>query len=91
MLEQLTKRITLILLAALLLPSCANFSKTARDQRAYDRYVKKSAGIQYKQRRKMKTQTAPRVPSAPAPSPERVTAEASDGPQSFPSDESQKQ
>jgi hypothetical protein len=90
MVEHLTKRIVPILLAALLLPSCSYYSKSASDQRAYDRYVKKNSGIQYKERRKIKTARA-RMPVMPPPSPNRVTADASDGPQSVTSGESQNQ
>ena len=90
MLEKMTKRVALILLSALLLPSCSYYSKTASDQRAYDRYVKKNSGIHLKERQKVKVARA-RMPVMPPPSPQQTTAEASDGPQSVASGESQNQ
>ena len=88
MLELLSRRTAILAtLGCLLLSSCSHYSQSARQQRAYERYVKKNSGIRYKQQRKFK---AARVPSPPPSSPDRVTAGLSDdSPQSLPSEANQ--
>jgi len=79
MLEQIAKRAALILLVCLVLPACSHFSQQARDQRAYERYVRRTSGIHLK--RQAKTKRA-RMPATPPPSAPQVTTEVSDSPQS---------
>jgi len=47
------KSIGLILLLALCLPACSHFSKSARQQRAYEKYVHKSMRARSKQKAKI--------------------------------------
>ena len=54
-----------LLLAAATLSSCSYYSKSASDQRNYDRYVKQHTGIQYK----MKKQNRPKPAKLQAPPP----------------------
>jgi hypothetical protein len=90
MVDQVTKRIALSLVIGLAFSSCGYFSKTAQDQRAYDRYVRRNSGIHYKEQLKMaKIKSKPQRIEAPPPSDPRVTAEAADGPQAASSGETQ--
>jgi hypothetical protein len=76
MLELLTKRAVLILvLNCLLIPSCAHYSKSARQQRAYEHYVQKNSGIHYKEQRQHKTV---RIPQARPPSSDQVNTGVTD-------------
>jgi hypothetical protein len=83
MLTLLTRRAALLLMLGWFgLSSCSHYSQSARQQRAYERYVKKNSGIRYKQQRKFK---AVRVPASPPSSPDRISAVTDDSPQAMPS------
>lgn len=47
------KSFTLLLLVALALPACSNFSADQRNQRAYEKYVRKSSAMRKEQRAKV--------------------------------------
>jgi hypothetical protein len=79
------KSLCLILFLAIsAMPSCSHFSSSARQQRAYAKYVRKSA-IVHQKRQKQFRQDKAKIPPA-APSEPQVTMEASEGPQAVPSD-----
>jgi hypothetical protein len=80
MLEQIAKKAALLLVGCLLLSSCSHFSKSARQQRAYERYVRKTSGIHMKHQAKLK---GVRMPPTPVASQPQVTTEVSDSPQSM--------
>jgi len=80
------KSLCLILfLAVSATPSCSHFSSSARQQRAYAKYVRKSA-IVHEKRQKQFRQDKAKIPPATAPSEPQVTMETSEGPQAVPSD-----
>jgi hypothetical protein len=56
------KSIYLILLVALSLPACARFSETARQQRAYEKYVRKSMANRNRQMAHIPHNPNPEVP-----------------------------
>ena len=59
MLEPLLRRgAALLLLGSLALTSCSSFSQASRHQRAYQKYVTKTAGTRYKQKMKLNKQQA---------------------------------
>ena len=43
-----------LLIAAMLLPSCSMFTQSARQQRAYERYVRKSSLARVKQQKRIR-------------------------------------
>lgn len=61
-----TKTISLLLLAAVVLGGCSSFSKSARQQRAYEKYVEKSSRARA-QRRALFRQTMPKLPPPQPP------------------------
>ena len=65
----LIKTTVIGLLLALLLPfsGCSSFSKTARQQRAYEKYVRKSSVAHAKRQAKIRS-TKQKVPEQPEPS-----------------------
>lgn len=80
------KTLSLILIAALTFPACSHFSKTARQQRAYEKYVRTSMAKQAKQRTKIaKTRAAEMPLSEVSPWTETTSAE---GPMSISSGQS---
>jgi hypothetical protein len=86
MLEQTLRRVTLVLIGCLALTGCAHFTKSGRQQLAYQKYVRKHSGMRARQQVKMKT---PRVPSFLRPSEPKVTTELNNSPQAVTSAESQ--
>jgi hypothetical protein len=85
MLEQTLRLLTVVLIGCFALPGCAHFTKSGRQQLAYQKYVRKQSGMRARQQAKMKT---PRVPSFQSSQP-KVTAGVNDSPQSVTSGESQ--
>jgi hypothetical protein len=82
------KSLCLILLLAIgATPGCSHFSSSARQQRAYAKYVKKSAIVREKRQKQFRQEKA-KIPPAPAQSEPQVTMETSDAPQAAPSDSS---
>lgn len=68
------------------LGGCSNYSRSSRQQRAYEKYVRKSSVARQKQRSHFKTET-PQMPSAREPGePVESTEQA---PEAVPSDDSQ--
>jgi hypothetical protein len=79
------KSLCLILLLAIgATPGCSHFSSSARQQRAYAKYVRKSAIVREKRQKQFRQEKA-KIP-ATAPSEPQVTMETSEGPQSVPGD-----
>ena len=81
------KSIGLIILLALCLPACSHFSKSARQQRAYEKYVHKSMKMRSKQKAKIAKHQAeiPYNESGPVRT-EMTTVD--EGPQAVPSEAS---
>jgi hypothetical protein len=66
----------LILVLALSLPACARFSKSARQQRAYEKYVRKSMATRTRQQSQFfHSRAAKMPPSEPGPVIETSTQE----------------
>ncbi len=86
MLEQTVRRTALVLIGCLLLPSCAHFTQSGRQQAAYAKYVRKQSHNRVRQQTKFKKT---RMPTAPMPSDPTITARASGSPQSVSSGQSQ--
>jgi hypothetical protein len=86
MLEQTLRRVTLVLVGCLALTGCAHFTKSGRQQLAYQKYVRKQSGKRARQQVKMKTL---RVPSVLRPSEPKVTTEVNNSPQAVTSAGSQ--
>ena len=82
----LLKCTTAALLLALLLPltGCSSFSKSARQQRAYEKYVRKSSLARTKQQSRFLSSRKPRIPKQPEPS--DPVESTSTGPESMSSD-----
>jgi hypothetical protein len=81
MLEQIARRAAVILIGCLILPSCAHFTQSGRQQLAYARYVRKQSGIRQRQQVKFKKTRMPKLPPADQ-NKDRVNAESSESPQS---------
>jgi hypothetical protein len=82
------KSLCLILFLAIgATPGCSHFSSSARQQRAYAKYVRKSAIVREKRQKQFRQEKA-KIPPAPAPSEPQVTMETSEAPQAVPSDSS---
>jgi hypothetical protein len=78
MLERILKSLAVILVSCLILPGCAYFTKSGRQQLAYEKYVRKCSYTRDRQRSKMKM---PRMAMpASTPSENRVSAEVVDAP-----------
>lgn len=88
MLEQTVRRTSLVLIGCLLLPSCAHFTQSGRQQLAYAKYVRKQSHNRVRQQTKFKKT---RMPTAPMPSDPTVTSGTSESPQSVTSGQSQSQ
>ena len=87
MLERAAKLLALGLTIAMLFDGCAYFSKTGRQQLAYERYVRKCSKQRDRYRAKMKTK-APRIPKY-EPSEPKETSELAGSPESVTSGQSQ--
>ena len=82
------KSLPLLLIAACLLSSCA-MSKTARQERAYAKYVRKSSYAHQKQRSMFRHSDRPQMPTMPTmPMPSEPTETTESGPQSVSAAES---
>ena len=81
------RNISYLLLLALALSGCSSFSKSARQQRAYAKYVRNSSIARVKQQNKMFRSGNPQLPPLQPVSDPVVTAEA--GPQAITSGENQ--
>ncbi len=86
MLERAAKLLALGLTIAMLFDGCAYFSKTGRQQMAYERYVRKCSKQRDRYRAKMKTK-APRIPKY-EPSEPKETSELAGSPESVTSGQS---
>lgn len=87
MLERILKSLAILLIGCFLLPGCGNFTKSGRQQMAYQKYVRKCSHGRERQR-KIVTKRQQRVP-AYKPSEYEVTTGVVDSPQSVTSGESQ--
>ena len=78
----LIKTTVVALLLALLFPltGCSSFSKSARQQRAYEKYIRKSSVARAKQRSLFRSDK-PRIPKQPEPS--EAVETTSSGPESM--------
>ena len=79
------RRVGVGLIVCLLLPSCAHFTSTGRQQLAYAKYVRKQSHNRVQQQTKFKKT---RVPNAPTSSEPKITAGESESPESVTSGES---
>jgi len=80
----MNKSVALLLLFAFALSGCSSFSKTGRQQRAYEKYVRKSSITRVKQQSRFRS-GKPQMPSQPMePSGPVETMET--GPQAIPTD-----
>ena len=89
MLERIFKSLAVILIGCLILPGCAHFTKSGRQQLAYEKYVRKCSYTRDRQRSKMKM---PRMAMpASTPSENKVSADVVDAasPQSVTTGDSQ--
>ena len=84
------KSLCLILILALCsTPACSRFSSSARNERAYAKYLRKSSSAhQKRQARFRKEKSKMPSPESMMPSEPRVTMEAVESPQSVSSDSS---
>ena len=79
------KSLCLILFLAIgATPGCSHFSSSARQQRAYAKYVQKSANVREKRQKQFRREKA-KIPAS-APSEPQITTEVSEAPQIGPSD-----
>jgi uncharacterized protein YceK len=70
------KSLSLLLALACAVSGCSSFSKTARQQRAYQKYVQKSSATRMKQRSLFRN-SQPAMPSMPMPAEPVHNAETS--------------
>jgi hypothetical protein len=87
MLERILKFSAVLLIGCLLLPGCSHFTKSGRQQIAYQRYVKKCGHMRTHQRTKI-TKQQQRVPDSKS-SKYEVNSGVVSSPQSVSSAESQ--
>jgi hypothetical protein len=85
MLERFAKSLAVVLIACIGFSGCAHFTKSGRQQLAYQKYVRKCSYTRDRQASKMKM---PRIPMF-APSRDKVTADVGSSPESVRSGESQ--
>ena len=78
MLERFAKLLAFAFIAATLFGGCAHFSKTGRQQLAYQKYVRKCSKQRDRHQAKMKF---PRIPTV-APSQDKVTTQVGNSPES---------
>lgn len=74
----------ILLLVIGAMPGCSHFSSTARQQRAYEKYVRKSANVRVKRQKQFRQEKA-KIPAS-APSEPQITTEVSEAPQIGPGD-----
>jgi PBP1b-binding outer membrane lipoprotein LpoB len=85
MLEQAMKRAAVLLIGCLLLSSCSHFTRSGRQQAAYANYIQKQSHNRARRQVKFKKTKVPTmVPTDP-----KVSAQATDGPQSVTSGQSE--
>lgn len=73
--------VALLSTAALILSGCSSFSKSSREQRAYQKYVRKSMGARAKQRSRLR----PSKSEMPPPQEESAPVETTEtAPESMP-------
>ena len=78
--------VTLVCALSFVLPGCSSFTKSGREQRAYEKYVRKSSGARQKQRAKFRSDK-PKMPTQTTPSEPIESNETA--PQSVPSEGSE--
>ncbi len=78
------RTLAVLLAVVLALTSCSSFSKTHRQERAFARYLRKSAAVREKQRVARLRTSKPQMPAAPMLSAPLESSETS--PQSVPAD-----
>ncbi len=78
MLDQIFRSLAVILAGSLILSGCAHFTKSGRQQLAYEKYVRKCSYTRDRQRSKMKMARIA-IPAS-APSENKVSAEIADAP-----------
>lgn len=83
-----TRAAAIILLLAFLLPAggCSHFSQTNRQQRAYEKYIRKSSVARNQQRSLFKNSTKSAMPSQPIPTETVETTETEQSPQAMSSE-----
>jgi hypothetical protein len=86
MLERILRAVAVILISCLVLPGCAHFTKSGRQQLAYARYVKKCSHNRVRLQTKFKKVRMPKVPD---PSDYKVNTAIVESPQSVTAAESQ--
>jgi len=85
MLEQTFRSLAILLIACFAFPGCAHFTKSGRQQLAYEKYVRKQSGMRTRRQAKMrKLRVPPSLLSEP-----KTTTGVGDSPQSVTSAESQ--
>ena len=84
MLEQTFRWLTILLIACFAFPGCAHFTKSGRQQLAYQKYVRKQSGMRAQRQAKMRKL---RVPPALLSEPKTTTG-VGDSPQAVSSVES---
>ena len=77
--------IALVLLLGGAMTGCSSFSKSGRQQRAYEKYIRKSSVAREKQRSRFRSDM-PQMPSQPMPS--EPMESTSSGPEAAPSEDS---
>ena len=76
----------LLLVGSLLVSGCSSFTKQGRQQRRYEKYVRKSSMGRVKQQSRFRTEKS-QMPSQPMPSEPMESSETSESaPQSMPGD-----
>ena len=70
--------VTLLVLLAVALPGCAQFSAEGRSRRAYAKYVRQTKDAREKQRAKVR-KTQAEVPPAPEPDPVETISVSPEG------------
>ena len=82
--QGLIKIVVALVLCAFGLSGCSSFSKTGRQQRAYEKYVRKSSVTRVKQSKKFHSDK-PQMPSTPM-EPSAPVENTETGPQAVPAD-----
>ena len=84
MLEQTFRSLAILLIACFAFPGCAHFTKSGRQQLAYQKYVRKQSGLRTHRQAKMrKLRVPPSLMSEP-----KTTTGVGDSPESVSSGES---
>jgi len=82
--RRLTRLLSLTLVGAFALSGCSSFSKSGRQQRAYEKYVRKSSITRVKQQKRFRT-NQPQMPSTPM-EPGAPVESTETGPAAIPTD-----